>query len=66
MSKEYYNTLISTWSRELEMISNVLYSLELDKTMDKTKKAELIQTYKNRVKRCKYNITKAKNLQNKG
>ena len=60
-----YNTLISAWTREMHMISSVLYDLELDRTMDKQKKSNLIRVYKNRIKRCKYNITKAQNLTKK-
>lgn len=60
-----YNTLISAWNREMHMISSVLYDLELDRMMDKTKKAKLIKIYKNRIKRCKYNITRTTKLQNK-
>jgi len=47
------------------MISSVLYDLELDRTMDKQKKNNLIKVYKNRIKRCKHKITRAKNLKNK-
>lgn len=60
-----YDTLISVWNREIHLISSVLYDLELDRMMDKNKKAKLIQVYKNRIKRCKYNITRATNLKNK-
>ena len=49
----------------MHMISSVLYDLELDRMMDKTKKAKLIKIYKNRIKRCKYNITRTTKLQNK-
>jgi hypothetical protein len=66
MSKtNQYNTLISAWLREMHMIGSVLYDLELDRTMNKKAKAALTKVYKNRIKRCKYNITRSKNLKKK-
>ena len=64
-NSNYYNTLISAWTREMQMISNVLYDLEMDRKMDRSKKEQLVKVYKNRIKRCKYNITRATNLNNK-
>jgi len=49
----------------MHMINSALYDLELDRTMDKKAKAALTKVYKNRIKRCKYNITRAKNLKKK-
>ena len=57
--------LITAWTTEMQLMSTALYHLELDRTMDKTKKAALVKVYKNRIKRCKYNITRAKNLKKK-
>lgn len=63
--RKWYNYHASIWQREMELIENNLFSLELDRIMDKETKNNLIKVYKNRIKRCKYNITRNKNLKNK-
>lgn len=51
--------LVSLWSREIEMIENVLFSLETDRAMNKITKNKLISLYKDRLNQCKTNIKKA-------
>lgn len=63
--RQFYNYHTSVWQREMELIENNLFSLELDRMMDKETKNNLVKVYKNRIKRCKYNITRNKNLKNK-
>lgn len=63
--RKLYNYHASVWQHEMEMIQNALFSLELDRVMDKQTKKNLVTVYKNRIKRCKYNITRNKNLKKK-
>jgi hypothetical protein len=63
--RNFYNFHISVWKREMELIESSLFSLELDRAMDKQTRDNLAKVYKNRIKRCKYNITRSKNLKNK-
>lgn len=58
----YYDFLVSTWEHEIERMKHHLFDIELNRGMDSVKKEALIKAYKNRIKRCKYNITRAKNL----
>lgn len=64
-NNQYYTTLVRTWESELETTEQFLETFTADTRLNVITRTNLIKYYKNRIKRCKYNITRAKNLQKK-
>jgi hypothetical protein len=58
-NRNLYLSLIQSWEGELEIYQHSLNVLERD---DKLRKTPIVKRMKNRIKRCKWNITRSKNL----
>jgi len=64
---DYYDQLIFSWTNELNVNLTYLEVVEAasDVGLNNETRNKIIKNVKNRIKRCKYNITIAKNLKKK-